>query len=249
MILKDKVAVVTGGTGGLGWEICRAFGREGMKVVLVYQASHEKAKNYVATLEADGVAAAAVCADVTTAEGITAMEQGAEAAFGPIDVLVLNAAFNVSISFTDLETLTPETWNHIIGYNLTAPFLAMRQIGPKMKQRGCGRIITISSVAGFYPMGSSIAYATSKAGLVHLTRCMAVSLAPEVLVNGVAPGLMEGTRMTANLTAEFAQRSRDTALLKRAAHKEDVADAVVTFARTDSITGQNLVVDSGKLFR
>ena len=98
------------------------------------------------------------------------------------------------------------------------------------------------------PGGSSIAYAVSKAGLAHLTRCLAVALAPEVLVNGVAPGLMEGTRMTEKLLPEHVQRSSTAAILKRVADKDDVADQVLTFARTDSTTGQNLVIDCGRFF-
>ena len=97
-------------------------------------------------------------------------------------------------------------------------------------------------------MASSIAYAVSKAALIHLSKCLAVSLAPDILVNDVAPGLMEGTQMTNNLSPEYTQQSRDSVLLKRAADKDDVADAILTFIKTDSITGQTLVVDAGKVF-
>ncbi len=88
----------------------------------------------------------------------------------------------------------------------------------------------------------------SKSGLIHLTRCMAVALAPEVLVNSVAPGLMEGTRMTANLSPTQVERALQNAALKRPTDKDDVADVVVTFARSDSITGQTLVVDAGRVY-
>jgi 3-oxoacyl-[acyl-carrier protein] reductase len=81
-----------------------------------------------------------------------------------------------------------------------------------------------------------------------LTRCMAVALAPEILVNCVAPGLLEGTRMTENLTPQAVDSARSGSLLKRAAHKEDVVEQVLTFARTDSTTGQTLVIDSGRYF-
>jgi 3-oxoacyl-[acyl-carrier protein] reductase len=108
--------------------------------------------------------------------------------------------------------------------------------------------VNIASVAGLGPSGSSIAYAVSKAGLIHLTRCMAVALAPETLVNCVAPGLLEGTRATANLDPEQARRSAAASLLKRAADKDDCANMVVTMCRSDTMTGQTVVIDSGRLF-
>ena len=248
MELRDRVAVVTGGTGGLGWRICRSLAGAGMKIALVYVSSQQKAEQYVAELKRDGASALAVRADVTGEDGVEAIIEQVEGGFGAIDVLVLNAAFNTMIAFEDLDSLDAEKWNYILNFNLSAPFLAMRRIGAAMKRRGQGRIITISSVAGLQPSGSSIAYSVSKAGLIQLTRCMAVALAPQVLVNSVAPGLMEGTRMTDNLSPEFAEKARVSALLKRAADKDDVADAVLTLVRTESITGQTLVVDSGKVF-
>ncbi len=98
------------------------------------------------------------------------------------------------------------------------------------------------------PTGSSIAYAVSKAGLIHLTHCMAVALGPKVRVNCVAPGFLEGTRMSDNLPPEFQERARQAAVLKVAADKDDVAEAVLTFIKTDTITGQTLVVDAGRVF-
>src|SRR6202030_2762522 len=106
----------------------------------------------------------------------------------------------------------------------------------------------IASVAGVGPTGSSIAYAVSKAGLIHLTKCMAVALAPETLVNCVAPGLLEGTRATANLRPEMIELSAATSLLKRPADKDDCADMVVTMCRTETMTGQTVVIDAGRIF-
>jgi 3-oxoacyl-[acyl-carrier protein] reductase len=117
-----------------------------------------------------------------------------------------------------------------------------------MKGQGRGRIVNIASVAGLAPTGSSIAYAVSKAGLIHLTRCMAVALAPHTLVNCVAPGLLEGTRATSNLRPEQISGAAATSLLKKAADKDDCADMVVTMCRTDTMTGQTTVIDAGRLF-
>ncbi len=122
--------------------------------------------------------------------------------FGRLDILVNDAAYNKAIPFDDLDNLTIEVWDKIIAVNLTGPMRLIKAVAPVMKAQGRGRIVNIASVAGVGPTGSSIAYAVSKAGLIHLTRCMAVALAPETLVNCVAPGLLEGTRATANLRAE-----------------------------------------------
>src|SRR5262249_32866086 len=167
---------------------------------------------------------------------------------GRLDILVNDAAYNKAIPFRDLDNLTYEEWIKIIDINLTGPMLTIKAVAPVMKAQGCGRIVNISSVAGLGPTGSSIAYAVSKAGLIHLTRCMAVALAPQVLVNCVAPGLLEGTRATAHLPPEPVQNSAATSLLKRPADKDDCADMVVTMCRTDTMTGQTIAIDSGRYF-
>jgi 3-oxoacyl-[acyl-carrier protein] reductase len=132
--------------------------------------------------------------------------------------------------------------------NLTGPMRLTKAVAPLMKAQGAGRIVNIASVAGITPTGSSIAYAVSKAGLIHLTKCMAVALAPEVLVNCVAPGLLEGTRATANLRPEQVERAAATALLKKPADKEDCAEMVVAMCRTETMTGQTVVIDAGRVF-
>jgi 3-oxoacyl-[acyl-carrier protein] reductase len=170
------------------------------------------------------------------------------ARFGRLDILVNDAAYNVAIPFTDLDGLTMEVWDRIMAVNLTGPMRLMKAVAPVMKAQRRGRIVNISSVAGVGPTGSSIAYAVSKAGLIHLTRCMAVALAPETLVNCVAPGLLEGTRATANLRPEQIQNSAATALLKKPADKDDCAQMVVTMCRTETMTGQTIVIDSGRYF-
>src|SRR5256714_7895005 len=141
-----------------------------------------------------------------------------------------------------------EVWDKIIAVNLTGPMRLTKAVAPVMKAQGRGRIINISSVAGLGPQGSSIAYAVSKAGLIHLTRCMAVAFAPETPVNCVAPGLLEGTRATSNLRAEQIERASSASLLKKAADKDDCADMVVTMCRTETMTGQTIVIDSGRTF-
>jgi 3-oxoacyl-[acyl-carrier protein] reductase len=249
MDLAGRVVVVTGGTGGLGSRMCHAFARQGARIAVVYLERTARAEALAAELQTAGAAEARVFqADVTQADQIARLVEQVTGAWDQLDVLINNAAFNESVRYEDLDGLTQELWEKILYCNVTGPFLMCKAVAPVMKRQGNGRIVNISSVAGFYPGGSSIAYAVSKAALAHLTRCMAVALAPEVLVNGVAPGLMEGTRMTEKLLPDLIARSNSTALLQRAADKEDVADQVVTLVRTDSTTGQNVVIDAGRFF-
>lgn len=248
MDLAGKVAIVTGGNGGLGQRICAALARAGCHVAVVYARSREPAEAVAAKLRATGVRSAAFGCDLADPAQVTALAADVERAFGRIDILVNDAAYNQWIPFPDLDALTLEAWNHILAVNLTGPMLAIKATAPAMRRAGGGRVVNISSIAGLAPSGSSIAYAVSKAGLNHLTKCMAVALAPDILVNCVAPGYIEDTRATSNLDPVYRQRSRDTALLKRAADKDDIAEQVVTFCRGDSTTGQTLAIDAGRVF-
>jgi 3-oxoacyl-[acyl-carrier protein] reductase len=249
MDLKGAVALVTGGNGGLGQRICHALAKEGADIAVMYAKSSEAAEDVARTLRARyQVQAAAFGCDITDQAAVGRLVEEVGKRFGRIDILINDAAYNKSISFGDLDGLSQEVWDTIMAVNLTGPMRLIKAVAPLMKAQGRGRIVNIASVAGLAPTGSSIAYAVSKAGLIHLTRCMAVALAPETLVNCVAPGLLEGTRATANLRPEQIERSASGALLKRAADKDDCADMVVTMCRTETMTGQTTVIDAGRLF-
>jgi 3-oxoacyl-[acyl-carrier protein] reductase len=248
MDLKGKVAVVTGGNGGLGQRICHALAKEGCHIAVVYAQSRDQATGVARDLERHQVSAHPFACNVTQRDQVQGLVDDVVARFGSLDILVNDAAYNKSIRFQDLDGLTYEEWTKIIDVNLTGPMLLTKAVGPVMKRQGAGRIVNISSVAGLGPTGSSIAYAVSKAGLIHLTKCMAVALAPEVLVNCVAPGLLEGTRATANLRPEVVEAGRKGALLGVAADKDDCADQVVTMCRTNTMTGQTIVIDAGRTF-
>ena len=249
MDLKGAVALVTGGNGGLGQRICHALAKEGAHIAVMYAQSRDQAETIARDLASRyQVNARAFACDITDGVAVDRLVQDVTAHFGRLDILINDAAYNKWIPFNDLDALTYEEWQKIIAVNLSGPMLCIKAVAPAMQRQGGGRIVNIASVAGLAPSGSSIAYAVSKAGLVHLTRCMAVGLAPAVLVNCVAPGYLEGTRATANLDPAYRQRARDAALLKRAADKDDVADQVVALCQTDSITGQTLVIDAGRFF-
>ncbi|HET6182346.1 MAG TPA: SDR family oxidoreductase [Acetobacteraceae bacterium] len=249
MDLKGAVALVTGGNGGLGQRICHALAREGAHVAVVYAKSREQAEGVARELAGrHQVGAAALACDVTDRVAVERVVADVAGRFGRLDILVNDAAFNKAVPFPDLDGLTEELWERIMAVNLTGPMRLMKAAAPVMQAQGRGRIVNIASVAGLGPQGSSIAYAVSKAGLIHLTRCMAVALAPAVLVNCVAPGLLEGTRATANLRAEQVQNAAAGSLLKKAADKDDCADMVVAMCRTETMTGQTVVIDSGRTF-
>jgi 3-oxoacyl-[acyl-carrier protein] reductase len=249
MELSGAVALVTGGNGGLGQRICHALAKEGVHIAVMYAQSRDQAES-VARQLASGhqVNAAALGCDITDGAAVEKVVGDVTGRFGRLDILVNDAAYNIAIPFPDLDSLTMEVWDKIIAVNLTGPMRLMKAVAAAMKAQGRGRIVNIASVSGIGPTGSSIAYAVSKAGLIHLTRCMAVALAPETLVNCVAPGLLEGTRATANLRPEQIERSATTSLLKKPADKDDCADMVVAMCRTETMTGQTIVIDSGRYF-
>ena len=246
MELKGCAAIVTGGSGGLGQRICRALALNGVDVVVNYAESEAKAKGVADDLAKLGVRAMAIQADVTDPAAVARMVEQTKTEFGRVDILVNDAAFNKTIGFADLDGMTHELWNHIMTTNLTSAFICIKAVAPLMREQRQGRIVNISSGAGVAPRGSSIAYAVSKAGMIHLTKCMAVALAPYVSVNCVAPGFMEGTRMSANRPPEYVATVADLLLLRRAVDKDDVADQVITFCRSGSVTGQTIVMDGGR---
>jgi 3-oxoacyl-[acyl-carrier protein] reductase len=249
MNLRGAVALVTGGNGGLGQRICHALAKEGVHIAVMYAQSHDQADSIARELTSrHQINAVAFACDITNRAAVGKVVSDITERFGCLDILVNDAAYNIAIPFPDLDSMTMEEWDKIIAINLTGPMRLMKAVAPVMKAQGRGRIVNIASVSGIGPTGSSIAYAVSKAGLIHLTRCMAVALAPQTLVNCVAPGLLEGTRATANLRPEQIERSATTSLLKKPADKDDCADMVVTMCRTETMTGQTVVIDSGRYF-
>ena len=249
MDLRGGVALVTGGNGGLGQRICHALAKEGVHVAVMYARSRDQAEGVARELASrHQINAKTFACDITDAAAVERVVGDVIGHFGRLDILVNDAAYNIAIPFPDLDSMTMAEWDKIIAINLTGPMRLMKTVAPVMKAQGRGRIVNIASVSGIGPTGSSIAYAVSKSGLIHLTRCMAVALAPETLVNCVAPGLLEGTRATANLRPEFIERSAATSLLKRPADKDDCADMVVTMCRTETMTGQTIAIESGRYF-
>jgi NAD(P)-dependent dehydrogenase (short-subunit alcohol dehydrogenase family) len=245
MDLTNKAAFVTGGSGDIGSAIAKSLARAGVDVAISYVSHRAGADATVAAIGASGRRSCAVHLDQRDPESIDASVDRVVSALGRVDILVNNAGWNIGIPFADLDALTADVWNRVHETNLRGPYLLSRAFAPHLRAHGAGRIVNIASVGGLSPASSSIAYSASKAGLIHLTRCLAVALAPAIAVNCVAPGLVEGTRLAQRLPAAVAEGARRQAVLGRTAAIDDIADQVVTFCRADSVTGQVMVVDGG----
>ena len=245
MDLNGKVAFVTGGSGDIGRAIAEALAASGADVAVSYLGEADRAAAVVEAVRRAGRQGHAVQLDQRDPKSIDLCLEKVMGHFGRIDILVNNAAWNIGIPFADLEALTPEIWDRVHETNLRGPFLLSRLFASELRRHKAGRIINIASLAGLAPVGSSIAYAASKAGLIHLTHCMAVALAPDVTVNCIAPGLVEGTRMAERLPEEMKQLARTQAVLGRSGSPGDIAQIAVAYCRADSVTGQTVVVDGG----
>ena len=249
MQLAGKSAIVTGSAVGVGRATAVELAKRGVNVVVNYSRSEQEARETVAEIERLGAKALLVRADVSKDEEVRSMVQQTVETFGSLHILVNNAATTAFVNFADLEGLTEEQWDRILAVNLKGPFFCARAASGPMKETGEGAIVNISSIAGVRAVGSSIAYAASKAGLINLTVALARVLAPEVRVNCVAPGFIDTRWLREGLGAAFEPVKNATAAqtpLGRVSTAEDIAQAVLSFIEgADFVTGQMLVVDGG----
>jgi 3-oxoacyl-[acyl-carrier protein] reductase len=243
--LNGKVAFVTGGSGDIGRAIAEALAASGTDVAVSYVGEAGRAGAVVEAVRRAGRQGHAVQLDQRDRKSIDLCLEKVLGYFGRIDILVNNAAWNISIPFADLDALTPEIWDRVHETNLRGPFLLSRSFASELRRHKAGRIINIASLAGLAPGGSSVAYAASKAGLIHLTHCLAIALAPNVTVNCIAPGLVEGTRMAGRLPEAMKLVLRTQTVLGRSGSAHDIAQMAVAYCRADSVTGQTVVVDGG----
>ncbi len=242
---QQAVALVTGGSGDIGAAIAKALAKEEFLVIATYVGAADAGANTVAAIEAEGGTAIALQLDQRDPDAINALIAQIKNHYGRLDVLVNNAAWNIGIPFRRLDELTVDIWDRVMETNLRAPFLLARAAAGLLKASGKGHIVNISSAGGISPGSSSIAYSSSKAGLNHLTRCLAVAMSPEVAVNCIAPGLVENTRMAQRLPDNVAEGARQSAVLGRVGQAEDIAAQTIAFIRSTSITGQTMVIDGG----
>jgi len=245
MNIEGKVAFVTGGSGDIGRAIAEALAAAGADVAISYLGEMARAREVVDALRKAHRRSQAIQLDQRDSVSIDECVKNVIGHFGRIDILVNNAGWNIGIPFRELDTLTPEVWDRVLETNLRGPFLLARGFAGELQRHKSGRIVNIASLAGIAPGGSSIAYAVSKAALIHLTHCLAVALSPDVTVNCVAPGFVEGTRMAERVPEAMKQMVRAQSVLGRTGSADDIAQMVVTFCRADSVTGQTIVVDGG----
>lgn len=245
MDLTGRVAFVTGGSGDIGGAIARGLAKAGVDVAVSYVGDAERADATADAVRKTGRRSFAIQLDQRDPRSVDVSVGKVLAEFGRVDILVNNAAWNIGIPFSDLNELTAEIWDRVLETNLRGPYLLARAFASELRRHKAGRIINIASVAGITPGGSSIAYASSKAALIHLTHCLAVALAPDVTVNCIAPGLVEGTRLAERVPDEIKRRARMQVVLGRTASTEDIAEQVITYCRAETVTGQVAVVDGG----
>ena len=239
-----KVALVTGSSRGIGRAIAAQLAREGYAVCINYIEQQQAAEALVTELQAEGCRAMAIQADVADRAAVNAMVAAAEAAFGPVTLLVNNAGISRQGLFQDVDD---ELWDRYFAVNVTGARNTIQAVLPHMLHEKSGCIINISSIWGLRGASCEVTYATTKAALVGLTRSLALELAPSgIRVNAVAPGCIE-TDMVRALGQETRDMLVDATPMGRLGTPEDIADAVSFLAsdKASFMTGQILTADGG----
>jgi 3-oxoacyl-[acyl-carrier protein] reductase len=244
MRLKDQIALVTGGSRGIGQAVVKAFAAEGAKVALVYRGSQAAAEAIVKEIKDKGGTALALQADVAEFTAAQACVERTEKELGPLDVLVNNAGIIHDDLFVRLE---PADWDKVIRTNLGGTYNFCRAVAYPMMKRRKGRIINVSSVVAEHANPGQTNYAASKGAINSFTRALAVELASRgVTVNAIAPGFIE-TDMSAAVRNKAGDKIKNYIPMRRIGTPEDIARVAVFLASADSayVTGQVLTVDGG----
>ncbi len=239
MELEGKVAIVTGGSRGIGRATVLAFAQEGCKVSFTYLKQRERAEEVRGELAARGFTGTAYQCDIASSRDAERVVKGTVDEFGRLDVLVNNAAVLIPAS---METLTDDVWGRTLDVNLKGAFNMCRHALPHLRKTH-GRIVNVSSIAGLMGGVVGVHYAASKAGVLGFTRALAPELAPDgVLVNSIAPDAVD----TDMLLPELREKVQHLNLLRRVLKPEEVAQGILFLAKTDTLTGQTLNYNAGR---
>jgi len=253
MDLRGKAAIITGGGTGVGQATGIELAKSGCSVLVNYSRSKQEAEETASTIAEFGVKTLAFKADVSVDSECRAMVKAAQHEFGRLDILINNAGTTRTIAHQDLEAVTDEDWERILKVNLKGPFQCVRAAKEPLMQSGEGMIVNVASIAGLKAVGSSIPYCASKAGLIHMTMVLARALAPNIRVNCVAPGFIDGSWLRREFGKDFdALKSiyEQNAPLGKVCTPLDVADAIMSFITGSKlVTGQVLVCDGGVLLK
>jgi 3-oxoacyl-[acyl-carrier protein] reductase len=247
--LNEMVAVVTGGSRGIGRSVVKQMTAAGAKVVFSYAADLPAARSIVAEVETSGGTAVAVPADVSRRDEAESVVEEAHARFGRIDVLVNNAGI-WNARGIPIEEMTDEEWDGMMAVNLRGMFLTIRAAVPLMKERRSGRLINVSSTAGQRGEAFHAHYAASKSAVLGLTKSLAAELAPSgILVNAVAPGWVDTDMSASTLRGPDRARIDQTIVLRRPGTADEIAGAVLFLASPLSsyMTGATISVNGGSV--
>lgn len=247
--MTKRVALVTGGSRGIGRSTVLALAERGFDVALNYRTNIDAAEATAADAEARGARAEIVSGDVSDDSDVRGMAQTIERSFGRLDVLVNNAGTTTDVAPDQLEEMKLETWDRIFAVNVRGVFQVTRALAPLLRSSAPSAIVNTGSIVGLRPTAQPLAYAASKAAVLNLTKTLARVLAPEVRVNAVAPGWIAGEWMEEALGDNYdglmERRARQTPL-GRVATTDDVAESILSLiVSNDFVTGQTLVIDGG----
>ena len=250
MDIQGGVALVTGSSSGIGAATARRLAERGCHLVINYSSNRDGAQETREACEALGVETRVVCADVSKDKDCRRLVDEAETTWGRLDALVNNAGTTTFCAHQNLDGLSFEDFQRIYAVNTIGPYQMSRAAMPIMKRGGRGSIVMVASLAGIMGIGSSIAYAASKGALITMTKSLARVFGPEVRVNAICPGFVQGDWLSEGMGEEAYERSKAaleaTTPLARTATPDAVADTVVHFVEAaDLVTGETLVLDAG----
>ena len=246
---RRKRALVTGGATGIGRAAVLRLARAGFDVALNYRNSAEAARAVGAEAQAAGAKVLLLAGDVAEDDQVRAMLKQVEAAFGGLEALINNAGTTISTPARDLDALRVEDWDRVFAVNVRGLFLVTRAAVPLLKRGENPSIVNTASIVGLRPGPQPLPYAASKAAIVALTKQLAGALGPEIRVNAVAPGWMEGEwmeRMLGDNYGRLMERRAKATPLGRCVTADDVAETMLSLILSNRfVNGEIIVIDGG----